>query len=290
MLELSDPAWSRLTTAYGEGDEAAELLRRLRPDAANGELRQELIELLLHQGTIYASTLAAMPYLADMAEKAGDEEALIDLYIAGGMMTAGREGESGEPVERSGEFRRSRQGELDAKIVRSIAAGWREGVSRLAALHERAARQALKAVQAGSAEAVYLLAAHAAYAGHAEAARLLFEGPAGDEYAGICPSCGADWYVRPEAGGSRSEGEPERWVVYTDDPVMPGTDGLPSADVRPAAQAELRPALRMLGSEARRLGARRLARAIPSLDGRASCPACGREASVWEALTAWRRT
>lgn len=291
MLKQNDPVWGKLTTAYGEGEQALEMLRRLEPDAADGELRQELIEMLLHQDTIYTATLAAMPYLASLAEQSADDEALIDLYISCGLMKASREGSDDEPIERSGEFRRERQEELDEAAVRSIADGYLDGVKRLAALHERAARRATEAASAGDEEdmeSVYLLAAQAAYGGHVSVARLLFDFPAGDEYAGACPSCEADWYVWPKEEGSDANGEAGNLVVYAYDPILQGIEDQVPVEVRPSAQTALRPELRALESEARRLGALRLARAIPSLDGHAHCPACGREESVWNVLTGWR--
>lgn len=291
MLKQNDPVWGKLTTAYGEGEQALAMLRRLEPDAADGELRQELIEMLLHQDTIYTATLAAMPYLASLAEQSTDDEALIDLYISCGLMKASREGSDDEPIERSGEFRRERQEELDEATLRSIADGYRDGVKRLAALHERAARRATEAASAGGEEdmeGVYLLAAQAAYGGQESVARLLFDFPAGDEYAGACPSCEADWYIWPKEEGSDASGRVGNLVVYAYDPILQGIEDQVPVEVRPSAQTALRPELRALESEARRIGALRLARAIPSLDGHAHCPACGREESVWNVLTGWR--
>ncbi|MEJ8303559.1 hypothetical protein [Saccharibacillus sacchari] len=288
MLALNDPAWSKLTTAYGTGEEAAELLLRLQPDAADSELRQELIELLLHQNTIYTATLAAMPYLANMAEYTQGQKALVDLYIMCGLMHASREGADGEDVEHSREFGRDRQQKLEDDAVRRIADGYRDGIARLSALHERAARPISDAALAGSdedPESVYLLAAQTMYAGRSHVGRLLFEFPEGDEYAGACPFCAADWYVWPSEA---ADTKPGAKTVYVNEPVTHGTENQPSAEVRPCKPDDLRPELRALEQEALRLGANRLAAAIPSLDGRASCPACGQEASVWDVLTAWR--
>lgn len=292
MLKQNDPAWSKLTTAYGEGAEALELLRRLEPDAADGELRQELIEMLLHQNTIYTATLAAMPHLANLAEQTEAGEALIDLYISCGLMKASREGEDGEPIEQSGEFRRERQDELDEETVRKIADGYRDGIARLAALYERATRRAAEAANAeGEADPetiVFLLAARAAYAGHMDVAGVLFDFSAGDEYAGACPSCETDWYIWPRAEGSEAGQEDGVLIVYPYDPVLEEAGDQVPAEVRPSAQDALRPELQALESEARRLGALRLADTVASLDGHARCPVCGQEQSVWTVLTGWR--
>lgn len=294
MLELNDPVWSRLTTAYGDGEEAVQLLRRLVTAVEDSELRQELFELLLHQDTIYTATLAAMPYLAAMAETTEDTETLTDLYIACGWMESGREhGADRLDIASSGEFRRERQPKLQDEAIASIAEGYRAGLERLSRLYERAAGFELKGnEQSGGAasiviseaeqdenpEAVYLLAAQAAYAGEIEAARLLFNFPEGDEYSGACPSCQADWYVWPK------KGDAEVLVVYTDDPVTAQKENRDSATVQATSATALRTHLQTLAHEARRLGAQCLAVTIPSLDGQAICPECGAEVSVLEAL------
>ncbi|MEJ8303555.1 hypothetical protein [Saccharibacillus sacchari] len=70
-------------------------------------------------------------------------------------------------------------------------------------------------------EAIYLLAAHAAYAGEIAVARLLFNFLEGDEYCGACPNCETDWYVWPQEG----EGTTGELVVYTEDPVSAKKEG-----------------------------------------------------------------
>lgn len=295
MLELNDPVWSHLNTAYGDGEEAVQLLRRLITDAEDAESRQELFELLLHQDTIYAATLAAMPYLAEMAERTGDAKTLVDLYIACGWMESGREHAADRlDISSSGEFRRKRQPRLSDKAVFKIAEGYRDGLERLSRLYERTvATDSEKNDRIGGTdadlnedrqenenpEAVYLLAAHAAYAGEIATARLLFNFPEGDEYGGACPNCRTDWYVRPQ------EEKAGELAVYTEDPVAAKKEGHASAAVQAVSKAGLRAELQTLEREARRLGAFSLAVAVSSLDGQAVCPECGVEASVWEALT-----
>ncbi|MEJ8303554.1 hypothetical protein [Saccharibacillus sacchari] len=135
MLELNDPVWSRLVTAYGDGEEAAQLLRRLSTDAEDAGLRQELFELLLHQDTTYSATLAAMPYLAKMAERTEDMETLVDLYISCGWMESGREqGADRLDIPSSGEFRRERQFRLSDEVISRISEGYRDALERLSRL------------------------------------------------------------------------------------------------------------------------------------------------------------
>ncbi|OWA33999.1 hypothetical protein B9G55_16820 [Saccharibacillus sp. O16] len=287
-MELNHPVWSQLTTAYGEGAEVVELLHRLEPNAADGALRQELFDLLLHQNTIYTATLAAMPYLANLAERTPDDQALLDLYITCGLMKLSREGEAEAPIEQSGEFRRKRQNLLDEETVRSIADGYRSGIARLAALYGKAAQFLTAAAAEGEEdeEKVYLLAAHAAYEGQETLARLLFDFPRGDEYVGACPSCDKDWYIWPREADAQADGEAAGGlIVYGQDPILEGMDDQVPVEVTPSAPSDWRPELRSLEHEARRLDAVRLALDIPFLAGSAQCPKCGEQRSVWEVLT-----
>ncbi|CAM3633679.1 MULTISPECIES: hypothetical protein [Saccharibacillus] len=160
MLALDDSAWQRLITAYGGGQEAADLVRELEPDASDSERREALMELLLHQGTIYTATLAAVPHLARMAANAADPQVRADLYILCGWMEASREsGADPRDIASSGEFRRKRQPKLEAEIVERIARGYREGLERLGRLRQaeggagRAEAADSGAERAGAAEA-----------------------------------------------------------------------------------------------------------------------------------------
>ncbi len=319
MLALDDSAWRRFITAYGGGQEAADLLRELEPDASDGERREALMELLLHQGTIYTATLAAVPHLARMAANAADPQVRADLYILCGWMEASREaGADPRDIASSGEFRRERQPKLEAEIVERIARGYREGLERLGRLgqadggvgraeaEDGGARQT-EAMdggeeRAGAAEAerdseddfdaVYRLAAHEAYAGRTKNARLLFRFPEGEEYAGACPSCQVPWYVWPEdPEAGKESGAPARkekrssWIVHAEDPVFVPAQVGGSSRIRPADEAAGLPELRALAREAARFGAHATAAAAASLGGRVVCPACGTDVSVWEALT-----
>ncbi|MFI1398066.1 hypothetical protein [Streptomyces sp. NPDC020681] len=66
---LDGPRWTELSHAYGSAEDLPQALRALASDD-DGESTEALDELwssLVHQGTVYAATAAAVPYLAGMA-------------------------------------------------------------------------------------------------------------------------------------------------------------------------------------------------------------------------------
>jgi hypothetical protein len=66
---LDDVGWSELTHAYGEAVDTADLLRQAAsPDReAAKEAVSELYGSIFHQGTVYPATVAAVPFLAELA-------------------------------------------------------------------------------------------------------------------------------------------------------------------------------------------------------------------------------
>ncbi|MCQ4086378.1 hypothetical protein [Saccharibacillus sp. JS10] len=273
MLALNSPEWSRLISAAGDGDEVVNLLRQLQSDQANEEIRQELLELILHQDTIYTSTLAAMPYLAELAESTEHIDTLVDLYISCGWIEASRQhGSDRLDIASSSEFFAERQPLLTAETTARIAKGYKQALERIGSLY------ATFSQRASDSEVVYLLAAQAAFAGEMTVARLLFTHPEGDEYNGNCPSCEVDWYLW------QRQSNVTEWVIYAQDPVYADQEQMVCSEVQAASPSQLRVELRTLLDKAKKIGAVHLAETVQFLDGLAVCPDCGEKQSVWAAL------
>ncbi|QFZ19775.1 hypothetical protein [Saccharothrix syringae] len=66
MITLEDPDWSRLHHAYGPAEDTPGLLARLRGEDWE-EAFGELFGSLVHQGGAYPATVAAVPFLVDLA-------------------------------------------------------------------------------------------------------------------------------------------------------------------------------------------------------------------------------
>src|SRR4051812_6165603 len=65
MLDgLDAVAWGALSHAYGKAHDTPELLRRAAHD---DEAISELHGSIFHQGSVYSATVAAVPFLAELA-------------------------------------------------------------------------------------------------------------------------------------------------------------------------------------------------------------------------------
>ncbi|GLY74583.1 hypothetical protein [Actinoallomurus iriomotensis] len=69
MLDgLDDVAWSELGHAYGDAGDVPDLLRRAAAGGDEaGEALAELYGCVFHQGTVYSATVAAVPFLTELA-------------------------------------------------------------------------------------------------------------------------------------------------------------------------------------------------------------------------------
>ncbi|MFB9838204.1 hypothetical protein [Actinoallomurus acaciae] len=72
MLDgLDDVEWSELSHAYGDAGDVPGLLRRAASGGdATEEAFSEIIGCLFHQGTVYSATVAAVPFLTELARYA----------------------------------------------------------------------------------------------------------------------------------------------------------------------------------------------------------------------------
>lgn len=95
---LDEIDWSALEHAYGSAGDTPGLIRRLRredwPEAV-----EDLLTSILHQGSVYSATLAALPYLVEVALDAGAPGrlgALQILYFYGQSVTSADSPQLGE--------------------------------------------------------------------------------------------------------------------------------------------------------------------------------------------------
>ena len=73
MVPLDSDRWSKLWQAYGNGSRIAEELLKLRDSQSTAEAdrlwyEMDVFSTLLHQGTCYSATLAALPHLIQFVE------------------------------------------------------------------------------------------------------------------------------------------------------------------------------------------------------------------------------
>ncbi|WP_158820737.1 MULTISPECIES: hypothetical protein [unclassified Streptomyces] len=101
-------AWPELHHAYGPAEDVPDLLRALTADAeeAAAEAEQELWGSLVHQGTVYEATVAAVPFLARLAVAGVRRANLL------GMLGAVAESTDEHGLDRPGAARAAVVGEL----------------------------------------------------------------------------------------------------------------------------------------------------------------------------------
>ncbi|MEV4756252.1 WD40 repeat domain-containing protein [Micromonospora sp. NPDC049559] len=94
-LPLDSPHWAELSACYSR-ERAVELLRQIVASGRLGEPWRELQDEILHQGTVYGTTSAALPHLVDLA--AGlPPETLADFWVEVGFLVTAGAGDFPEP-------------------------------------------------------------------------------------------------------------------------------------------------------------------------------------------------
>lgn len=88
MLDLSSPVWQQLHGPFGPAEAVPGLLQQLQKEYSTEVKDQLYWEHLFHQDTIYSSTYAALPYLAELAGQSADPEVKLDIYVTCGIFVA----------------------------------------------------------------------------------------------------------------------------------------------------------------------------------------------------------
>ena len=86
--------WSELKDAYGPADEIPQLLEELTPDP-HADVWTELWGRLCRHGTVYSSSFAALPVIAEAALRWAPRERLMALSLCGHIMSARKGAEYG---------------------------------------------------------------------------------------------------------------------------------------------------------------------------------------------------
>ncbi len=264
MIELDHPVWNKLRTAFGTAEEVPELLTSLLHEY-DQDTWEELIELLLHQYTIYDSTLAAMPYIAQIAQSA-PLAIQKELYITCGM------------IEVSYHSSSSHLGQsVDTELWKQIQQEYDTAVKQWDSLHKTLLDHGKQDAE-DIYEQEYLLAAWLAYHGHYALAELFLYYTGGEEYEGVCPLCQESFYaVVSDADGSIT--------LYADDPVF--NQEVDHTTVTPD-EIPSHGAWHDCQLAAQQLGADSLLERLTFMNGHAECPHCHQMMSVAESLVSER--
>ena len=265
MIELNHPIWNQLYTAYGTAEEVPKLLQSLMHEY-DEDIWEELTELLLHQYTIYDATLAAMPYIVQIAQSS-PLWVQKELYITCGIIEVSYHSASSYLVQ-----------SIETKLwMKQIQQEYDAAVKQWGSLHKMLldyAKQEIEDVY----EKEYLLAAWLAYHGHYALAEFFIHYTGGDDYEGVCPACQQSFYnvVSVEDGSL---------TLYADDPVFHE-----EADHTTVTPGEIpsQGAWHDCQWAAQQIGADYLLKRLAFMNGRAECPHCHQMMSVEESLVSER--
>ncbi|MFJ7415661.1 hypothetical protein ACIQWZ_33390 [Streptomyces sp. NPDC098077] len=228
--------WSQLSHAYGSAEDIPALLGRIASEP-NAERWSDLWSALCHQGSVYAASFAALPWLADVAGSDDREQAVSALSLAGAILAG-----SDQPHE---------AGDVRAQHVAEI-----ETLLALVNQHRRTASDRT--------EYAYLLEAMLSFEGVASWSDDLAWGLVNEEYEVSCPSCRANLFV--VIG--------ERGFFSTGGDYALSEDDVETTPLRPANPADMDGIGRRLHDMALTDGHPEVANAMTYIFGDATCPDC----------------
>lgn len=274
MLSLDSNLWGKLRGPYGSSENVPQLIRQLQREYSQPVKDELYFEELFHQSSVYSSTLAATPYLVEIARHSTDPEARLDIFITCGLFEANRSegGNNGDalPSELAPLIE---QGELavSADIYSSYLAAIQELGGYTAEVMQYAA-----ASGKDDTEKRYVIAADAAFRGSIATASVLATFSEGDEYVATCLSCNEEIYLWPTDDGAGLVAYREDPVFHTEQHAHKATPAEPITD----------PELALLQQQSALIEESKLIRHLPYLAGHALCPSCGDSTPIWPGLTA----
>lgn len=251
------PDWSTLKHAYGNAADVPALLAQLTPDP-KASVWHELWSRLCHQGTVYSSSFAALPALAQAAEQWKPTERAQLIALAASILAS-------EDV----------QG-CRADLLRPVA--W------VVPRFERLCRESLVQTQLPKHDFVYLLQAARSFEGDRFWGQHLDHLVSG-EFPGACPYCGVDLYLVIGEYGFFATAE--EWVQPSGPKPGPivARPGIKRSLIEPNSGV-LPEVGRWLCEHARAAHQEEVAEWVGYVFGKSVCPSCAQAFEVQDAIAA----
>ncbi|TDB90771.1 hypothetical protein E1264_03945 [Actinomadura sp. KC216] len=240
--------WGGLQDAEGSADSIPDLLDRLTPNSS--DLWERLWARLCPQGAVFPASLAALPYLSDLAARWAPEERVEPLLLAGAILGSDEQYHQVFDVRDRYSAQISVLRELTDDTLRTHAAS------------------------KDSANYVYLLQALMAFEG-VDVWDSHLENLVTEEYEISCPSCDVDLFI--------VLGDPDCFATHQDYALK---DDVISTPLRSADPGELSGAPGLLHRTAVRDGCHAVARRLTYLFGTATCSQCGTGLPIAERVAA----
>lgn len=256
MLSLDSQQWSELDHAYGSAENVPKWLRGLESGNRKGAL-DEIWSALCHQYSVYSASVAAVPHIVRIAQKANGA---FQIQLLGFVGTVAA-------------WINPEEIEVDSTIQESYDAAVPTAGSLVF--------DCLTAGRHDFETTVYLLESLAALKGCIGLGRIL-EGFVNKEFTPICPSCDRELYVWPSDSGLSTAAE---------DPVF--HKQTPRTDVEPAQLCgswngidfDCAHSLSWLSHLSKQAGQDKLADYLRYLFGFVTCPACKHRFNLLNRLT-----
>ncbi|MFB8354235.1 hypothetical protein [Streptomyces niveus] len=245
--------WTQLSHAYGSAEDIPTLLDQIASDPSP-ERWNDLWSALCHQGSVYSASFAALPWLADVAERDDREQAVSALNLAGAII-AGSDQPHGA-------------GDVRAHHVTEVK-------TLLAAVNKHLRTSSDRN------EYAYLLESMLSFEGVVSWSEDLACGLVNEEYEVSCPGCQANLFI--VIG--------ERGFFSTSGDYALSEDDVETTPLRPANPAAMDGIGRRLHDIALTDGHQEVANAMTYVFGEATCPDCETGFSVADQVGAdWSAT
>lgn len=247
-MNIDSIDWAGLSDAYGPSTTLPALLQKV--EEQDEEAFDALFQRLCHQGSVYSASIAAFPFLIQLAEKSTLRLRADILGLAGAIYES-------PYAEHDLD-----QAEVRARLAPSANHALRLATALLPELEERIV-------------AIYLWISAAAFSGFTAQSRVL-QGFIDDEFTVDCPHCDRSLYIWPN--------EDELGTI-ADDPVSNPKAERIAVVSGPIVESFQFPAYQLLFPLAQSNAAMQdVGILLPHLFGTATCPTCRASFSLMDAL------
>lgn len=267
MLNLADLAtWEKLESPFENAQEIPALIEQLTNSFSIDILNDICWEYIYHQNALYQSTIATVPYLVAICEKAEDHNYRMATFINLGAILCELDTED---LYLSQLFDDS---DIDPETVKTIMASYRDAFKKLNGI---GASLFDMVPEMDEEDKRYFLAALATAHERYDIARVISTYSGNDEYMCSCPSCDSEFHLWNEQ---------DKLVMYAQDPVFnkdqPGYPITPRSQDKPGDER-----FDWLVTQIDKLEIHSLKPIAGYLFGEARCPQCNTLFDIFPAVS-----
>ncbi|WP_230658905.1 hypothetical protein [Psychrobacter sp. I-STPA10] len=274
MLPLDElQLWQKLDSAYGDAETLPELILTLTK-TEDSDVADEIVwEIIYHQGSVYQSTLATVPYLVKIAQETTNVDLKMNLVLSLGTLLTGFDSTTDISVffQDNSEAHNSNnnEGSTDKKTQQQITTAFMQAIVDFKALVNDTFTMATALDDVSK---IYFLVSYLVSMGQHQAAALFNVCSDSDEFIVACPNCEQETYLWNEEDGLK---------VYKTDPVCTNIDY--STDIE-LSNSDSNSNLVWLENAIDRIEIETLKPLMPYFKGSIICPHCQQSILVFHGL------